>query len=267
MAARILVIEDNPVNLSLMTYLLKSLGHTALEAADGEQGLRLAEQEQPDLIICDVQMPVVDGYEVARRVKQIPALAQVPLIAVTAHAMVGDQQRIMAAGFDGYFSKPIDPESFVHDVQEFLPSGLARSASAAPASTAPPRERRPQTHTVLVVDDEPVNHRLASSLLESSGYRVVKAQGMRMALEMVGRSRPYLIVSDVCMDDGDGYEFIQRLKADPEFAAIPVVFITATDTTEKARQRGLALGAADFLFRPMESEFFLQQIRACMEDK
>ena len=118
--ARILVIEDSPENLELMCYLLEAFGHTALRAADGEQGLEIARLDAPELIVCDIHLPRMDGYEVARRMKGNPLLASLPLVAVTALAMVGDRDKVLAAGFDGYLAKPIVPKRFVEQIESYL---------------------------------------------------------------------------------------------------------------------------------------------------
>jgi two-component system cell cycle response regulator len=128
MSARVLIVEDNPDNLALMTYLLQAYGHTVLTASDGRHGLEVARRERPDLIICDVQMPGMDGDEVARWFKSDPELRSTPLVAVTALAMVGDRDRLLAAGFDNYLSTPIDSETFVPQVEVFL-----RTARPAPS--------------------------------------------------------------------------------------------------------------------------------------
>jgi two-component system cell cycle response regulator len=120
MPARILVIEDNNANLDLMTYLLKAFGHTTLVARDGEEGLETAYREALDLIICDIELPKVEGYEIARRLKSHSTLRNIPLIAVTAFAMVDDREKVMAAGFNGYIAKPIEPELFVGQVEAYL---------------------------------------------------------------------------------------------------------------------------------------------------
>jgi CheY-like chemotaxis protein len=120
MPASILVIEDNRANLDLMVYLLKAFGHTPLVAYDAETGLEMVRRESPDLIICDVQLPRLDGFCVARALKQNPALASIPLVAVTAMAMVGDRDKVLAAGFDGYIAKPITPETFIREVESYL---------------------------------------------------------------------------------------------------------------------------------------------------
>jgi CheY-like chemotaxis protein len=122
--SRILIIEDNPANLELMAYLLSAFGHTTLSASDGEAGLAKAIAEHPDLIICDVLLPKVDGYEVARRLKMHPVCRTIPTVAVTALAMVGDRDRVLEAGFDGYLNKPIDPEAFVAEIESFLGAGV-----------------------------------------------------------------------------------------------------------------------------------------------
>ena len=113
MAARILILDDNPENLDLMTFLLEAFGHTTLKAMDGEEGLELARREKPNLILCDLHMPKLDGFEVARQIRRDPQLSEVPLVAVTASAMQGDLEKVMSAGFNGYITKPIVPEQFV----------------------------------------------------------------------------------------------------------------------------------------------------------
>jgi two-component system cell cycle response regulator len=116
---RILVVEDNPENLELMTYLLHAFGHLTFCATDGEDGVLVARRERPDLILCDIDMPKLDGYGVARELKGDPMLRRTPLIAVTALAMVGDREKVLSAGFDGYIGKPIDPTTFVREVEAF----------------------------------------------------------------------------------------------------------------------------------------------------
>ncbi len=123
-AARVLIIEDHPASLDLMQYLLRASGYDTLAAADGREGIGTARREHPDLILCDMQLPGADGYEVARSLRDDPATRGIPLLAVTALSMVGDRDKILAAGFDGYFSKPIEPETFVTHMEQHLPQAL-----------------------------------------------------------------------------------------------------------------------------------------------
>ena len=131
MAARILVIEDNAANLELVRYLLSFSGYTVLQARDGAQGVELALRERPDLVVCDLQMPLLDGYQVLARLRAEPACAATVVVAVTAFSMPNDRQKVMMAGFDGYLSKPIEPERFVAQIESFLPAGLRAARPAA----------------------------------------------------------------------------------------------------------------------------------------
>jgi two-component system cell cycle response regulator len=118
---RILVVDDNAANLDLMLYLLRSFGCDAEGCGDGITGLAAARRGDFALVVADILMPGIDGYDFARRFKAEPALASTPLVAVTALAMLGDRERIAAAGFDGYIKKPIEPRTFVAQLQAFLP--------------------------------------------------------------------------------------------------------------------------------------------------
>lgn len=266
MGARVLIIEDNPANRELMTYLLTAFGHSVLGAEDGRQGLEAARRERPDLIVCDVQLPDLDGFEVARRLQADAGLRSIPLVAVTALAMVGDRDRVLAAGFDGYVAKPINPETFVRQMEVYLRPEQHTTAPAPAGMTAPTPAEPVRGHTILVVDNLPVNLELARSILEPSGYRVVTAGGMAEGLARAGEVRCDLILSDVCMADGMGYDFIKAVKADPRLRAIPFVFLTSTMLDEKDRARGLALGAARFLMRPIEPDALLAEVRACLRE-
>jgi CheY-like chemotaxis protein len=121
MSASILVVEDNRENMSLMEYLLRAFGYAPLLATSGAKGVRLAAERHPDVILMDIQMPEMDGFQATTVIKRDPDLAAIPIVAVTAFAMVGDGDRILASGFDGYISKPIAPDTFVSEVEAFMP--------------------------------------------------------------------------------------------------------------------------------------------------
>lgn len=124
MPARIFVIDDNRTNLDLITYLLRAFGHDAVGTTDATAALEQARAGTFDAIISDILMPGMDGFSLARAFREDEELQNIPLIAVTAMAMPGDRERVLAAGFDGYISKPIDPQTFVSQVDGFLPEAL-----------------------------------------------------------------------------------------------------------------------------------------------
>ena len=120
MPARILIAEDNEANLALVEYLLRAAGHRTVAATDGLQAVRLAREIHPDLVICDLQMPEVDGYSVLAQVREDQTLREMPVIALTAFSRRIDRTTVLVAGFDGYLSKPIDPQVFIEQVEQYL---------------------------------------------------------------------------------------------------------------------------------------------------
>lgn len=117
----ILLIEDNEQNRYLATFLLEQHGYRVVSAPDGQQGIEAAKSIAPDLVLLDIQLPSMDGHAVARALRQIPALQPVPVVAVTSYAMVGDREKCLASGCNGYIEKPINPETFVAEIGKFLP--------------------------------------------------------------------------------------------------------------------------------------------------
>jgi len=117
---RILVIEDHEENRRLLRDLLSSVGYELIEAVTGEEGLSAAETQRPDLILMDIQLPGIDGYETTRRIKSNPALRNIPVIAVTSYALSGDDVKAFAAGCDAYVTKPFDPVELLEKIQQYL---------------------------------------------------------------------------------------------------------------------------------------------------
>ena len=120
MAKRILVVEDHEENRQIMRDLLAHAGYEMVEAHTGEDGVLAAGRERPDLILMDIQLPGIDGYETTRRIKAEPALRAIPIIAVTSYALSGDDQKALAAGCDAYVTKPFSPRALLGKIREFL---------------------------------------------------------------------------------------------------------------------------------------------------
>lgn len=120
MKRKILIVEDNQQNLYLFRFLLEKSGYEVIAAEDGVEGVDKATTENPDLILMDMQLPEMDGYEAVQRIKQHKESGRIPVVAVTSYAMVGDREKILAAGCAGYIEKPIAPESFVAEVEKYL---------------------------------------------------------------------------------------------------------------------------------------------------
>ncbi|MEX1993613.1 MAG: response regulator [Steroidobacteraceae bacterium] len=123
MTASILVIEDDPASLELLKYLLERAGYAVYAASNGAAGLQAALQNNLDLVLCDLQMPELTGFEVIARLQADPRWRNAPIVAVTAYSMPGDCDAALAAGFKYYMTKPIDPDTFLDEIERFLAAG------------------------------------------------------------------------------------------------------------------------------------------------
>ena len=120
---KVLVIEDNRDNLRLLTYVLTRSGYEVIAAETGEEGVERAMRDRPLFVLVDINLPDIDGFEVTRRIKEADAAGSLPVIAITSHAMLGDRDRILAAGCTGYFEKPIDPLTIMDRILEVVRGG------------------------------------------------------------------------------------------------------------------------------------------------
>lgn len=266
MSARILLIEDNPANSELMRYLLKAHGYETVAAWSGEAGLELVSEQQFDIVLCDIQLPGIDGMTVARRLKSLEIGKRLPVLAVTALAMVGDRDRILSAGFDGYLSKPLDPRTFVAKIEAHIPARLReapRTPDASPSTTALGQEQEPEA-TVLLVDDEPTNLQVLRGTLEPFGYRVLEAKNSQEAWACVRRERPDLILSDLHLGGEEPFGLLEEIKNDEELRTIPFVLLSSTSEKQSLAERARAMGATTFLFRPIDPGTLLSEIRTAL---
>lgn len=120
MKKKILVVEDNEQNLYLATFLLEKGGYEVITARDGLEAVKKAKTDKPDLILMDIQLPEMNGYDAIREIKNIPELSHIPVVAVTSYAMAGDREKALAIGCVGYIEKPFMPESFVAEIERYL---------------------------------------------------------------------------------------------------------------------------------------------------
>ncbi len=120
MGKRVLVVEDDAQNSYLIGFILEKSGYEVTSASDGEQAVAEVEKSVPDLILMDMLLPKMNGYEATRRIKARPESKDVPIVALTAYSMKGDREKILESGCDGYISKPIDPETFVSEMEEYI---------------------------------------------------------------------------------------------------------------------------------------------------
>jgi two-component system cell cycle response regulator len=252
----ILVVEDNPINMKLVRTLLQVEGYNILEAEDAARGLQLARDCMPDLILMDIQLPGVDGLSATRSIRDDAALKEIPVIALTAHAMQGDDQNAFDAGCDGYLTKPLDTRKFSETIRRHL-STSCENGSGEAQGTAPFRPK------ILIVDDLKVNVKLLATRLPNSKYEILKAYGGKEAIEVASRELPDLILLDYMMPEVDGYDVTKALRSDPRTEDIPIIIITALDSTEE-KIGILEAGAEEFLNKPVNTTELLARVQSLL---
>jgi two-component system cell cycle response regulator len=249
----ILVVEDNPLNMKLVRALLHKDSYRVLEAGNAEQGLVLARETKPDLILMDIQLPGMDGLSAVRILKKEPLLRNTPIVALTSYAMDGDVEKAQEAGCDGYLTKPVNARNFSDTVRRLLQDGLPSSSRNL--------EGQPLRKKILIADDQPLNLKLLEAQLPSHQYEVSCAHNGEECLEKVTKDHPDLILLDIMMPGMDGYEVTRKLKQDPEFQGIPIILVTALGE-RKDKLKGLEAGADEFLNKPVHKVELLGRIRS-----
>jgi two-component system cell cycle response regulator len=267
--ARIVIIEDNAANLDLMIYLLRAFGHAPRGYPDGEIGLAALSKQTTDLVLCDIQLPKFDGFEIIARIRADEQLRNLPVIGVTAMAMRGDRERVLASGFDGYIEKPIQPEAFVSQVESFLPKelhgGRASNGSTAVPAAAGSVAKSVDRVRVLAVDDIQDNLDLLRTILEHGGYEVHFARSPTEAMNLLRAGAFELIISDVHMPEGGGVALYQLVSSQPKLARIPFVFISSTTTVQEELELASRLGSCRLLQRPIEPVQLLRVVQSVIK--
>jgi PAS domain S-box-containing protein len=231
-----------------------------LKATDAEAGLTLAREGQPDLILMDIQLPGMDGLQATVLLKKDEATRNIPVIALTALVMKGDQERILAVGCDGYIAKPMRYREFLATVAEHLASRGACRMNLTQLLDDISTSTEEQPALILVVDDEHQNRQLLELLLKPEGFEVATANSGADALASVARRPPDLMLLDVMMPDMDGCVLAAALKSNPRTQHIPIIMVTALDNRE-ARMIALRAGAEDFLTKPVDRAELCVRVR------
>jgi len=244
--ARILIAEDSPDIRALIQMLLEGDGHEVRSVTDGRAAVDLVRTAKPDLVLMDLSLPLLSGWEAAREIRSDPDCNGIPILAVTAHAMHGDRERALAAGCDGFIPKPINEETFAARVLSFLDVRRDR-VGAAPGGAA---RARSAPGRVLVVDDQPEVAELIRADLAADGHDVSVATTLEAAGARIKNDPPYdLAVIDVMLGTESGYDLAERISAaSPEY--VPILLVTAGTID---RERGFSAGADDFIGKPIET--------------
>jgi two-component system sensor histidine kinase/response regulator len=262
----VLVVDDNATNRRLLRDLLRTWKCTTEEFADAASALQaLQDGRRFDLGLLDFQMPAINGEDLGRVIKADPALRAIPLIMLTSAPDAGDAQRMREAGFSGYLTKPIK-RSLLHDA---IATVMGQGEDEKPAELVTRHsvdERRQSRARILLVEDNVVNQKVATRILEKLGYRCDVAGNGQEGLDGV-RHLPYdLVLMDCQMPVMDGYDATRAIRELPEPASsVPIVAMTA-EALAGDRERCLAVGMDDYLAKPIDTDRLLQVIERYVDD-
>ena len=261
MAARVLICEDQPEIRRLMGCFIEEAGGRATLLDSGEAAVDVVQQagNDFDVVLLDIQMPRLDGYEVARRIRQMGF--RKPIIAVTAAAMPSDREKCLEAGCDDYLPKPIEFEKLLSMIARYTAkpdtdkAALNRverqpGAETAPTGDSSPASSTPKNWRILVVDDRPVALNATSRLLELEGHTVRSASTGHAAIRVAREFAPDLVLLDISLPDISGYEVFRRLKAKESLAR--TVFVALSGHGYEERIRARQVGFDDYLMKPFD---------------
>jgi two-component system cell cycle response regulator len=278
MPVQILVVDDEPGNLELMQAMLAPEGYEVLLAGRSEEGLAAAHERKPDLIILDLMMPRISGFEVCARLKTDPQTWGIPVLFVTGLTSVGDKERALAAGGDEFLSKPIlraellacveallmmrhvnrDLDRALASLHEVEGARPALGLKDAPGPVAP----EAGTTAILVVDNDPAARQRYANLFREVGGVIHEAEKGSVALEIAKQECIDLVLLDVALPDMSGLDVLARLgELIPDS---PVIVVAAHPTSENTRA-ALGLGAFDFLVKTVENKAVLAAVSGALE--
>lgn len=287
-----LIVDDKRDARYLLRAVLQGSGYRVMEAADAIQALDAARSDPPDVVISDVAMPGMDGFELCRAWTRDAELCRIPFVFYSAIYLEPVHQRFaMELGARRYILKPQEPESFLRQLASVLaeqrqgglaaggePSmtdeefreirrllGLSGEKAAPRVPAAPPAAAGRQPARALVVDDNPAGRRLLRAVLEESGYRVAEAADGLEAIKAARREPPDVVISDVLMPQLDGFSLCWHWMAHPRLREVPFVFYSAAFAEAEHERFAADLGAARFIPKPTEADLFVQQLGQVLE--
>lgn len=252
MKAHILVVDDNALNRKLASDLLELEGYEVSTCEDAEEVLELLASDAcvPDLILMDISLPKMDGLSLTRLLRDGSRWHQVPIVALTALAMKGDEEKALASGCNGYITKPIDTRRLPGQVEQYL--AVHARDNQTPVS-------------VMVIEDHRVDLKLASDRIRLNGHVALDITSAERAIEDLQLNLPDVILLDLNLPGMDGPTFVRRLKSDPKTARLPIVAITSFPD-QFLRDDLLAAGCVAMLVKPVKMLELVRQLERAARD-
>jgi CheY-like chemotaxis protein len=249
--AKLLIIDDNDMNRDLLARRLKQAFYDVIDVNNGVDALKLVEEGGIDLVLLDILMPGMDGYEVLEKLKKGETTKSIPVIMLTAVHEMDSVVRCFELGADDYLTKPYNIPFVKSRIATCLRGRMLNESGTGDLAR------------ILVVDDNSVNRDMLQRRLEREGYSVDTAENGIQALEAMGKQSYSLVLLDILMPEMDGYDVLRTMKNTEKFKNIPVIMLTAVHEAESVRSC-IDLGAADYLLKPYNTILLKARIASAL---
>jgi two-component system, cell cycle response regulator len=264
---KVLVVDDQPVNVEVLGTQLSAAGYEVIRAYSGEEALALAAETKPDIILLDILMPGLSGYDVTARIKGDPALQSTPVVLITVLEGVDDKVQGLNAGADDFLSRPVNPLELQARIRSLvklkrLQDELAQKNRETPPSPGPLTEEKPAAKkTILIVEDGNAAALFTRTIVEKAGYESVLAKNGTEAKAILSKAIPDLILLDLLLPDADGLELLREIRSFPAMDQTPVIIVSGLSDLE-TKVKGIETGADDYLVKPFNALEMVARIRA-----
>ncbi len=244
-ATHILVVEDSSTQAEQLKWILEDAGYRVSVALTGEQAIAAMEQQKPTIVVSDIVMPGMDGYELCRHIKENDNLKDLPVILLTVLSDLKDVVRGLESGADNLLVKPCEAPLLLSCIRRIVETrDIGRRGGVA---------------EILVVEDSPTQAEQLRYMLAGHGYKVTVAADGKEALDAIRKHRPAVVLSDIVMPEMDGLALCEAIKADPQLQSIPVILVTQLFEPEDVR-RGIEIGADDYITKPYNEKHVVSQL-------
>ena len=265
----ILIVDDMPVNVKILSSKLVAAGYECLKAYSGEEAVEIAKAESPDIILLDIMMPGMDGYEVTRTLKSDPRTSIIPIVMVTALEGVDDKVKGLDAGADDFLTKPPNQTELIARVRSLIKlkklqeeAEIRTTHDHTPPQTTLSKHEEEKKGTILIIEDEVKTSSLWSRVL-STNYECIMAKTGEEGLEAMDMGVPDLVLLDLLLPDMHGLDLLKRIKKNPIMEEISVIIVSSINDLE-TRVKGIDLGSDDYLVKPINALEMLARVRAAI---
>ncbi len=276
---RIMIVDDEPINLKILGAKLSSENYEIIHAFSGQEALDKTEEEHPDLILLDIMMPGMDGYEVMKRLKKNPETRDIPIIIVTVLVAMEEKLKAMEAGADEFLNKPVNTIEIQTRVKSMLNLKQYRdqlilrnkceenfTAQTEQEDSLQENKEEEALPSVLLVEDSKMDAKLILHFLKNEPYRIEYVKSGEEAISHLQQKKTDLVLLDILLPNMDGFEVCRRMKELPQFRDVQIVVVTCLQDLEH-KIKGIELGADDYLIKPVESRDLKIRIKTLLKKK